>query len=67
MGEARFHIALAATLLPILLPAISALAGVVALEGGAPFFWPRRADKGGHKFRCWKFRTMVADAQGDLA
>ena len=54
-------------LLPVLLPVIFALAGVVALNDGAPFFRHRRVGKGGRAFRCCKIRTMAADAQEHLA
>ena len=54
-------------LLPVLLPVIFALAGVVALDDGAPFFRHRRVGKGGRAFRCCKIRTMAADAQEHLA
>ncbi|MFG6617741.1 MULTISPECIES: sugar transferase [unclassified Sulfitobacter] len=66
-GKRAFDIALAVILLPVLLPVILALAGVVALDGGAPFFGHRRVGKGGRGFHCWKIRTMVADAQEHLA
>lgn len=46
-GKRTFDIALAVILLPVLLPVILALAGVVALDGGAPFFGHRRVGKGG--------------------
>ncbi|MFG6531389.1 sugar transferase [Sulfitobacter sp. 1A15258] len=65
-GKRTFDIALPVILLPVLLSVILVLAGVVALDGGAPFFGHRRVGKGGRGFRCWKIRTMVADAQEHL-
>ena len=66
-GKRAFDICIAVFLLPILLPVICGLAAVVALDGGAPFFGHRRVGRGGREFRCWKIRTMVADAEGCLA
>jgi len=69
-GKRAFDICLAVLLLPILLPVIcglAALAALVALDGGVPFFGHSRVGRGGREFRCWKIRTMVPDAQGCLA
>ena len=53
-GKRAFDIALAVILLPVLLPVILALASVVALDGGAPFFGHRRVGKGGAGFAAGK-------------
>lgn len=46
-GKRVFDLALAGIVLPVLLPMILAIAGVVALDGGAPFFGHRQVGKGG--------------------
>src|SRR5262245_1287421 len=58
---------LAATLIMVLLPLLSILALLVKLDGGPVFYGHRRVGLGGREFRCWKFRTMVTDADRVLA
>ena len=48
--------------LPILLP----VALIVSLDGGAVFFGQRRIGKNGMPFKCYKFRSMILDAEGCL-
>jgi lipopolysaccharide/colanic/teichoic acid biosynthesis glycosyltransferase len=31
-------------------------------DGGPVFYGQRRVRKGGHQFKSWKFRSMVADS-----
>jgi undecaprenyl-phosphate galactose phosphotransferase len=59
--------ALAVTLLAVLLPLLSILALLVKLDGGPVFYGHRRVGRAGRDFRCWKFRTMVPDADRVLA
>ncbi len=40
---------------------------IVALDGGKPVFGHVRVGRHGRPFRCWKFRTMVPDADRRLA
>jgi len=55
----------------LLLALLAPLFGVVAIaiwgRGGSAFYGHRRVGRGGRSFTCWKFRTMVPDAQARLA
>ena len=53
--------------LPIVLPVILVLAGLVALGGGSPFYTQERVGRNGRIYRIWKLRTMVHDADAALA
>lgn len=55
----------------LLLIFVAPLMGLVALviklsDGGPVFFGQVRIGEGGREFRCWKFRSMVVDAQSKL-
>lgn len=52
---------------PVLVPVVAALAVGVALDGGRPFYSQLRVGKGGKPFRMWKLRSMVRDADAQLA
>lgn len=52
---------------PFAVPLVVGLAGVVALEGGKPFYSQMRVGQGGRPFRMWKLRTMVTDADQRMA
>ena len=51
---------------PIIVPVILAIAILVALDGGKPFYRQQRIGKGGHTFNIWKLRTMVDNADAVL-
>jgi exopolysaccharide production protein ExoY len=54
----------ASAALVLMLPVIGVAALMVALESrGGPFFGHVRIGRGGRRFRCWKLRTMHADAE----
>ncbi len=53
--------------LPVALPVILLIAGLVALDGGRPFFGHVRVGRDGRPFRCWKIRTMARDAEARIA
>ena len=58
----------AATALLLLAPILAVLAVVVKLTSPGPvFFSHTRLGRGGAEFRCYKFRTMVVDAEDVLA
>lgn len=57
----------ACCLLVLLLPVFLAIAILVAMDGGPIFYRHRRVGRGGRPFDCWKFRTMVLDADVCLA
>lgn len=47
----------------ILAPCFAAIGAAIKLEDGGPiFFTQERPGKDAKPFRCWKFRTMVVDA-----
>ncbi|MEM7489684.1 MAG: sugar transferase [Pseudomonadota bacterium] len=52
---------------PIIVPLVLVLAGLVALDGGRPFYSQIRLGRGGRAFRMRKLRTMVPDAEARLA
>ncbi|MBE0454239.1 sugar transferase [Roseovarius autotrophicus] len=53
--------------LPISLPLILGMMGLVALEGGNPLYCQKRLGRGGRLFRLIKIRTMVPGAEALLA
>jgi exopolysaccharide production protein ExoY len=57
----------ALVLLIVTAPLLATAAAVVLLSSGRPIFFGHvRVGKGGCLFRCWKFRTMRADAEARL-
>lgn len=62
-----FDVSIAMLLLLGMLPALIAIALAIWLgDGGNPFFSHRRVGRGGVPFPCFKFRTMVRDADERL-
>ncbi|MBZ0271153.1 sugar transferase [bacterium] len=62
--RALWHRAAAIAGLALVSPLFIAIAVAIRLEdGGAVFYRPERVGHGGRRFRMWKFRTMVADAE----
>lgn len=59
-------VAISIVLLPILLPVIFVLYALVRASGGPGFFGHARIGMDGRRFRCWKLRTMVPDAEERL-
>jgi undecaprenyl-phosphate galactose phosphotransferase len=57
---------IAGLLLILLAPALLVLAVLVKADGGAAIFGHKRLGHGGKSFRCFKFRTMVPDAEAAL-
>lgn len=47
---------------PAVLPIVAIAAAMVARDGGSPFYTQMRVGKGGKRFRMWKLRSMVRDA-----
>jgi len=58
-------VALSAVGLLLTLPLLASIAVAIRLDSPGPVFYsaPRAGKKGG-QFRCYKFRTMIADADG---
>ena len=51
---------------PVVVPLVAVLAFVVARDGGKPFYSQIRVGKGGKRFRMWKLRSMVCDADARM-
>ena len=52
----------------VLWPVFIVLAVLIKMEDGGPvFFRQLRVGRGGRDFICWKFRTMVVDAEEQMA
>lgn len=58
-----FDLVGAATLLALLSPLFAYVAYKVSRDGGAAFFGHERIGQDGQKFKCYKFRSMVLNAQ----
>lgn len=52
---------------PLVLPLVATVVAVTAMSGGRPFYSQARVGRGGRRFRCWKIRTMIPDADRVLA
>ena len=52
---------------PVVVPVVLVLAAVVARDGGRPFYTQMRVGKGGRRFKMWKLRSMVCDADDRMA
>jgi len=65
-GKRCLDVLLVVATIPITLPLLLLLAGLVALDGGRPFYRQKRAGCDGQPFGLLKLRTMVPDAEGHL-
>lgn len=65
-GKRVFDVIFALFLLPVIAPVLMVLWAFVARDGGPGFFGHRRIGRDGKVFKCWKVRTMVADAEDRL-
>lgn len=52
---------------PVVVPFILLMALIIACDGANPFFAQKRVGQNGKIFRIWKLRTMVTDAETQLA
>ena len=52
---------------PVVVPVVAALAVAVARDGASPFYSQIRVGKNGREFRMWKLRSMVRNADAQLA
>jgi Undecaprenyl-phosphate galactose phosphotransferase WbaP len=57
----------ASVLLLLCLPLLAAIALALRIEGGPVLYAQWRIGRHGRPFRCWKFRTMLPDAEARLA
>jgi lipopolysaccharide/colanic/teichoic acid biosynthesis glycosyltransferase len=61
-------IAISLVALLFVLPLMIVTAVAIKIQDGGPvFFGHRRVGRAGRTFRCWKFRSMVVDAEARLA
>lgn len=60
-------IALAGLAVLVLSPLYAVLWGATRLDGGPSLFCQLRVGRNGKTFRCFKFRTMIVDAEDQLA
>ncbi len=56
-----------AVAVPLVVPVVLAVAVVVSRDGGSPFYSQMRVGKNGKRFRMWKLRSMVPDADERMA
>lgn len=66
-GKRCLDLGLILAALPVILPVMALIAVLAALGGGRPFYSQMRVGRDGAIFRCWKFRTMIPDADAALA
>lgn len=52
---------------PVIVPVVAGLAVAVARDGGSPFYAQPRIGRNGRVFRMWKLRSMVRDADAQMA
>jgi lipopolysaccharide/colanic/teichoic acid biosynthesis glycosyltransferase len=52
---------------PVTVPLVLLMAALVALDGASPFYSQRRLGRAGRVFSIWKMRTMVPQADAQLA
>nr|WP_174300250.1 sugar transferase [Caulobacter sp. S45] len=65
--QRALDLAIALPLIVVLAPTLGLIALLVWLHDGAmPFYGQTRIGCGGRNFRCWKFRSMVTDADAVL-
>jgi UDP-galactose-lipid carrier transferase len=57
-----FDVLVGGFLVVMLLPIFAILAALVAKDGGSAFFGHTRIGQNGRKFKCYKFRSMVPNA-----
>jgi exopolysaccharide production protein ExoY len=68
VAQRLLDLAIALPLMILLAPAMALIALAVWInDGGSPFYGQMRLGYRGRGFRCWKFRSMVTDADAVLA
>lgn len=65
-GKRALDIVLAAVALFLIAPVLVLLAGAMWIESGNPFYSQERLGRNGRRFRMYKLRTMVVDADRHL-
>jgi exopolysaccharide production protein ExoY len=67
VGKRVLETLLVVIALPVVVPLTFILALPMLLQGENPFYWQRRLGLGGRTFVMWKLRSMVVDADEQLA
>lgn len=67
IGKRMLDLSLAVVLLPFMLPTIAVLILITRMQGGPGLYAHERIGQNGKAFTCWKIRTMVPDAEAQLA
>ena len=67
VAKRGFDICVSGAILAVAAVPLLALAALVAVDGGSPFFGHERVGMGGRRFRCLKLRTMVRNPEEVLA
>ncbi len=65
-GKRALDLSLLVLMAPVILPVMIVLLILAALPGGRPLYSQKRVGQNGSVFRCWKFRSMVPDADALL-
>lgn len=65
-GKRFFDLTALVVMAPVILPVLFAILLLVLVSGGSPLYAQNRVGRNGRNFRCWKIRTMVADADAAL-
>lgn len=66
-GKRLLDVFLSLLMLPVLLPLLLLIWLAIRADGGKPVFTQPRVGRGGKVFKCYKFRSMVPDAENVLA
>lgn len=66
IGKRSLDIVITISAMMFLSPLILFCLAITALDGKAPIFGHRRIGVNGQEFKCWKIRSMVADAETRL-
>lgn len=66
LGKRVLDVTLVLAAAPFVVPVVLVLALLVARDGGKLFYGQDRVGRAGKLFKCWKIRTMVADADARL-
>jgi exopolysaccharide production protein ExoY len=66
-AKRSFDVIVASVLVVVCAPLFLVITIILLSDGGPPFFSQERVGRGGRRFGCYKFRTMVVDAEDRLA
>src|SRR3954471_13029301 len=67
-AERAFDVIFAASALAVLLPLLLVIAAIIVLQDrGSPLYRQTRIGRNRVQFHCWKFRTMILNADQILA